>query len=348
MDAESVPRSGAHEAAVAPAPIWVRSSTLDVSPAARFDYHRALALAIGARVERLHASNAPFFAQNKSTVTPDGIGFADLMVDPCVTHFGAGGDDLPFEIGVLCAGTMYVHHGKDEARVVRSGDGLLLLDATQRSTMRTTRCAAVQLQLPRTAVAAAMGREAMSRRAALRRVAAGALTTQLAQCLWSLRGNCGYGAERVYATLRTARALALVALAKTRGAGHRWPDELERALYLAACHQLVQAVGNPRVTVDAVAATLQCSRAQLYRAFAARGQSIASYLRELRMQRAAAWLVDHPGMAIGTIADGCGYSELIAFDKAFRRHFGATPRDWRAGHVPVPGVDVGRGGDNSY
>lgn len=314
----------------AAAPVWIRSSTLEVPPAARFDYHHERSLAIGARVEPLHASNAAFFAQNKFTVTPDGIGFADLTVDPCVTRFGTGNDDLPFEIGALGTGTMFVRHGKDETTVVRGGNGLLLLDASQRSTMRTTRCAAVQLQLPRAAVAVAMGRESMSHRSALRRLVAGPVGAQLARCLWNLHGNCTYGAEQIYAALRTARALALVVLANTRGMGHRWPDELEQALYLAACHQLAQQVANPKVTVDAVAATLQCSRAQLYRLFAARGQSVATCLRELRMQRAAGWLTQHPELPIGAIADRCGYGELVAFDKAFRRRFGMPPRDWRA------------------
>jgi AraC-like DNA-binding protein len=129
--------------------------------------------------------------------------------------------------------------------------------------------------------------------------------------------------------------LALVVLARDQGAGHHWPDVLEQALYQAACHRLMQSVAEPFLTASFLAAELGCSRAQLYRVFAAHGTSVAGYLYELRMRRAARLLVERPGVAIGTIAMQCSYSGPIAFDKAFRRCFGMTPGDWRAERMTV-------------
>lgn len=320
----------------AAASVWARSSTLDVPVDVRFEYHRNLSLAMGARVEPVRGASTNFFAQSKYAMAPDGTSVTDFAVDPCITHFGSGHDDSTVEIGMLCAGTMHVRHGSAQTTVVSAGHGLVLFDAARPSYTHTTRCAAIHLQIPRAAVVTALGGDAVPPGAALRPLATNVLTAQLARCLWTLRGECAYDADQVHAALHAARALALVALANTRGAGHRWPDELEQALYRVACHQLAQHVGNPRVTVEAVAAVLQCSRAQLYRLFVARGQSVAGYLRELRMQRAVEWLSAYPGTAIGTIADACGYGELISFDRAFRRRFGTTPRAWRAEHGTSP------------
>jgi methylphosphotriester-DNA--protein-cysteine methyltransferase len=36
------------------------------------------------------------------------------------------------------------------------------------------------------------------------------------------------------------------------------------------------------------------------------------------------------GGSLGTLAFECGYSDLSAFGKAFRRRFGMSPSEWRA------------------
>ncbi len=293
---------------------------------------------MGAHVEPPRGGGGDFFAQARNTGTPDGIGFVDYEVDPCTTRFGSGADESMVEIGLLYAGRMRVRHGKNQTSVLHAGDGPVLFDAARPLIIQTPRCAGAHLYVPRAAVELALGDDAVPRGSALRPLPSDPVAAQLVQCLRSLHGESSQDAAQVVATLHTAHALALVALANTRDAGHRWPGELEAALYAAACHQLVQHIANPRVTVDEVAATLQCSRAQLYRLFAARGQSVAGYLRELRMQRAATWLTTRPELAIGVISDGCGYSDLVSFDKAFRRRFGMAPRDWRASHARDTGA----------
>jgi AraC-like DNA-binding protein len=34
-------------------------------------------------------------------------------------------------------------------------------------------------------------------------------------------------------------------------------------------------------------------------------------------------------MGVGDVALACGYGDLPAFDKAFKRRFGTSPRQWR-------------------
>ena len=285
---------------------------------------------MGSHVERPLGAHGDFFGEFAYTATPDGTAFAQIDIDPCISRFGPGGDESRIDVGMVNAGTMRIRHGRDQTQVLNAGAGPAVFDAARPMTTRTSRIGVTYLSLPRAAVVAAIGGAAVPRGAAVRPLAPGVLTSELVACLRGLHYAVGHDTPIVDATLRTADALALVILANLRGAGHHWPGELDAALYRAACHQLSLRVADPRVTVDAVAVTLGCSRAQLYRLFAAHGQSVAGYLYELRMQRAAATLRKQPPLPVNAIALLCGYSEPIAFDKAFRRHFGMTPSDWRA------------------
>lgn len=308
--------------------VWLQRSTREVPKAERFDFWRQLPA--GAHMERPLGTRRDFFGEFKFTATPDGIAFGAFVIDPCVSRFGPDGDDSIVDIGVLNAGTMDIRYGRDQTRVLQAGAGPVLFDPARPLTTWTTHSDIMYLRLPRAATVAALGGAAIPRGTAVRPLATGALATQLADCLRGLRWGPAGSASSVVETLHTARALALVALANVRGGGHHWEGELDAALYRVACHQLALHVGDSWVTVDAVAATLGCSRAQLYRLFDLRGESVAGRLRELRMQAAAELLQAWPRVAIGSVAVRCGYSEPIAFDKAFRRRFGMTPSDWRA------------------
>lgn len=306
---------------------WRVRSTREVSPRDRFDYCRAFPTA--SHIERALGTRDDFLAVFKYAATPDGIDFGDIAIDACVSRFGPGGDDAYVDIGMLNAGTMRIRHGRDQTLTLHAGLGPVLFDASRPMTTYTSRSDVGYLRLPRAAVVAAIGGSAVPRGMAVRPLAPGVLATELGACMRGVASGSIHGADAVVDALRTARALALVALANLRGAGHHWSGELDGALFAAACHQLAQHVANPRVTVDAVAAILGCSRAQLYRLFAARGESVAEHLRELRLRRAASLLRVEPDAAIGTVATCCGYTEPISFDRAFRRRFGMTPTDWR-------------------
>lgn len=307
---------------------WLHRSSREVPAGDRFDFCRQLA--VGAHIERLLGARGDFFGDFRYTTTPDGIDFAEIAIDPCESRFGPGGDDTFVDIGLVNAGTAHIRHGRDQTLVLDAQAGPVLFDPARPLTVRTTRSDLFYLHLPRAAVVAAVGGAAVPRGAAVRPLAPGVLTTQLGACLRGLQLGSTQGAAAVGATLHTARALALVILASVRGAGHHWPGELDASLYRAARHQLAQRVADPRATADDIAGVLGCSRAQLYRLFAARGESVAGELRRLRMRRAAVLLRAQPHAAIAVIAGRCGYGEPIAFDKAFRRHFGMTPSDWRA------------------
>lgn len=307
---------------------WRVRSTREVSPRDRFDYCRAFPAA--SHIERALGTRDDFLAVFKYAATPDGIDFGDIAIDACVSRFGPGGDDAYVDIGMLNAGTMRIRHGRDQTLTLHAGLGPVLFDASRPMTTYTSRSDVGYLRLPRAAVVAAIGGSAVPRGMAVRPLAPGVLATELGACLRGVASGSIHDPAAVVAALRTARALALVALANLRGAGHHWPGELDEALFLAARHQLGQHLADPHWTVCTAANELGCSRAQLYRLFAARGQSVAEYLRQLRLQRAGRLLRVEPATAIGVVAARCGYAEPIAFDRAFRRRFGMTPTEWRA------------------
>jgi AraC-like DNA-binding protein len=306
---------------------WVRHSTQEVPAGDRFEFCRALAT--GSRLERPLGARDDYFGDYRYALTPGGVDYVEMDADPCAARFGAGGDDTTVVIGVVNAGHMHIRHGRDQTLALDADTGPVVFDPGRPMTARTSRLGTSYLRISRTAIIEAVGGDAVPRGMAVRPLPPTVLTAQLMACVRGLRH--GSGDDVATATvLREARALVLVALAGTRRAGHHWPDALEDALFDAALHQLRHHVADPRVTVEAVAATLGCSRAQLYRVFAARGEGIAEHLRGLRMRHAAKLLATHPHVAIDTIAERCGYGESNSLHKAFRRHFGMNPRDWRA------------------
>ena len=58
------------------------------------------------------------------------------------------------------------------------------------------------------------------------------------------------------------------------------------------------------------------------------GQTIAHYLREHRLQRAASAL-QHQGASVAQAAEIAGYTSQANFSTAFRRHYGVPPKHYR-------------------
>lgn len=318
----------------APPCIWQHRSTREVRAVDRFEFCRELAL--GAYVERPLGARGDFRAEFRYTATPAGTACAEIDIEPCVSRFGPDRQDAMVDLGVLNEGILRIRYGRDETTILRAGSAPVLFDPARAMTTASSRTEFTVLRLPRAAVVAALGGNVIPRRAAIRPLVPGPLATRVVARLRALRHAAQADQPTSAAAIDTTSALALVALAHARGARHRWPGGLHAALYRAARSELALRAADPRATVDAVAHVLGCSRAQLYRLFAAHGETVAGYLHEVRMRQAAFLLRAQPQLAIGVIALRCSYIEPAAFTKAFRRRFGLTPRDWRAAATPSP------------
>lgn len=71
------------------------------------------------------------------------------------------------------------------------------------------------------------------------------------------------------------------------------------------------------------------SREYLNRVFRAEyGCAVYEYVQRLRMEQAAR-LLQNPNQSIQTIADALGYSNANYFSKAFKKHYGLSPTEYR-------------------
>ncbi len=85
------------------------------------------------------------------------------------------------------------------------------------------------------------------------------------------------------------------------------------------------------LSLDDIARRIASSRRQLQRAYAEIGHTtFRDHLTRVRMERAAAMLSTQ-SLTVREVANRVGYRQPAQFAKAFRRHCGAAPSDYRLG-----------------
>lgn len=83
-------------------------------------------------------------------------------------------------------------------------------------------------------------------------------------------------------------------------------------------------------SLDEVAAAACFSKYHFHRIFSAlMGESLAEYIRRLRLERAANLLEKWPRMSVTEIALASGFSSPSVFSRDFSTRFGAPPSRWR-------------------
>lgn len=135
------------------------------------------------------------------------------------------------------------------------------------------------------------------------------------------------GAGMADATL----AMLAACLAPSRDADARARSVLDATLIGQARRFIDSRLTSPNLTPHSVALALSVSRTTLYRLFQPLG-GVARYIQQRRLKRVHAILTDAMDRRrIGDIAFEHGFSDEAAFARAFRREFGVTARDIRAG-----------------
>ncbi|MEW6641733.1 MAG: helix-turn-helix domain-containing protein [Pseudomonadota bacterium] len=93
---------------------------------------------------------------------------------------------------------------------------------------------------------------------------------------------------------------------------------------------------DPRLGPDMICASFHISKSKLYRLFEAEG-GIASYITACRLDHC--WQQLRSGgphvASIGRLAYAHGFNSDVSFSRAFRRRFGASPREVRDAVAPV-------------
>ena len=106
---------------------------------------------------------------------------------------------------------------------------------------------------------------------------------------------------------------------------------LRTSLYEEATEIVDQEYGSD-LSLDEIARRVASSRRQMQRAYAEIGQTtFRDHLTGVRMEKAAE-LLSGRGLTVREVAHRVGYRQPAQFAKAFRRHLGVAPSDFRAGH----------------
>jgi AraC family transcriptional regulator, regulatory protein of adaptative response / methylphosphotriester-DNA alkyltransferase methyltransferase len=103
---------------------------------------------------------------------------------------------------------------------------------------------------------------------------------------------------------------------------------------------IVEAEYASDLSLDDLARRVAASRRQLQRAYAEIGQTtFRDHLAGVRM-RAAADLLLTRRIAVRDVAGRVGYRQPAQFAKAFRRHHGVSPTEFRLAGRGAPGVQL--------
>jgi AraC-like DNA-binding protein len=130
------------------------------------------------------------------------------------------------------------------------------------------------------------------------------------------------------------RYLASLAALLLRTAVRRSGPELAQAeqVRLRTDAIIYEQAADPNLTPASIAAQLNISLRQLYRAFNGT-ESPAARIRRRRLERAAEILGARSGPGhVERVAIECGFASAEYFSRAFRREFGLSPRAYRSAH----------------
>jgi AraC family transcriptional regulator of adaptative response / methylphosphotriester-DNA alkyltransferase methyltransferase len=107
---------------------------------------------------------------------------------------------------------------------------------------------------------------------------------------------------------------------------------LRTSLFREATDIVDQEFGSD-LSLDDIARRVASSRRQLQRAYAEIGHTtFREHLTRVRMEKAAELLTAH-GLTVREVARRVGYRQPAQFAKAFRRHLGVAPSDYRGRHA---------------
>jgi AraC family transcriptional regulator, regulatory protein of adaptative response / methylphosphotriester-DNA alkyltransferase methyltransferase len=103
-----------------------------------------------------------------------------------------------------------------------------------------------------------------------------------------------------------------------------------RASLLEEANAIVEREYASELSLDDIARRVASSRRQLQRAYAEiGGTTFRDHLTRVRMERAAEMLAAQ-SLTVREVAHRVGYRQPAQFAKAFRRHRGVAPSDFRA------------------
>ena len=106
----------------------------------------------------------------------------------------------------------------------------------------------------------------------------------------------------------------------------------KQALFDRICAHVAAHVREPGLSVESVAAALNCSKRHLHNAFVDSQHSLGAFIQQSRLELCMRELL-LPAFAHRTITDialDCGFGNSAHFSRAFKAYVGMSPTDFRA------------------
>ena len=118
----------------------------------------------------------------------------------------------------------------------------------------------------------------------------------------------------------------------SEGANSRQRGQLARQVL----RRIESGFADPDLSPEQAAQEVGISKRYLQTLLAGAGTSFVQELNATRLDRAGDMLTDPrgAGLSITEVAFRCGFLDAGYFSRLFRKRFGISPREWRAGHAP--------------
>jgi len=293
--------------------IDLRPTDGDVRSLEHFRYDADIRL-LGTQAAYMHSEHTPIHMRRTAALMSDGL------------------DDIFLTATRSPSGGSIVRHAQGEI-AVPSGGIVLLSKARAHEGLIPWSATTCGVQVPRAAIARLLpGLEEAPLRI-LTPGAPGADSAALAMSYAALLGGQDALAGPAL-TIAVAHLHELIARATcTPQAAGLPPDgAAQQAPRLALIQQSIGArLGQQGLDLDSIARLHHTTPRQVQRLFASQGTCFSDYLAEARMQHARNLLASsaHSHRRVIDIALDCGFDNLSAFGRAFRRRFGTTPGDAR-------------------
>lgn len=278
------------------------------------------------------AEDGTAFRARLNLIQGDGAEIVDVVSDGWRAHRDArrcrqdGYDDISFDL--LVSGRLSVAHGS-EGPSPRHLDELTLLDSARPLETVRARHRNISLIIGRDRILEAVG----TLPPFPGRVRPHGLVSLLKS---QLRVTADLAAdlspeERILAV----QVAADLAMAVLRSEANRAfdPDQFSLGMFEGAKILIERECTDPEFGPAQIVLGLGCSRAALYRAFAAGGIGVAAAIWKARIEHARQLLASprHAGLTISEIAFRSGFVDPPTFNRMFKRDYGMTPQETRHG-----------------
>jgi AraC family transcriptional regulator len=111
------------------------------------------------------------------------------------------------------------------------------------------------------------------------------------------------------------------------------PTNSHRAEYERRLHRALEYIDDhldETISLAQLAHVASFSSFHFHRIFSAQvGETFGSYLTRRRVEQAAARFASQPRLSVLTVALGVGFGSAEAFTRAFKKHYGYTPSQWK-------------------